>query len=49
MRYFGLILLLHRGCLLSEVTLYHHGSNGVKEFILYREVKCIVSFIWSVL
>ena len=37
----GIILLLYRGCPLSEVKLYWHGSVGTIELVLYREVKCI--------
>ena len=29
--------------------MYCHGPIGTTEFVLYRKVKCIVSFIWSVL
>ena len=42
---FHLILLLYRGCPLSEVTLHCHDPVGTTEFVLYREVKCTVSFI----
>ena len=44
---FGVILLLYRGCPLSEVNLYCHGSVGTTQLVLYREVKCIVSLIQS--
>ena len=32
---------------LSEVKLYWHGSVGITQLVLYREVKCIVSLIQS--
>ena len=46
---FGTILLFYRGCPLEEVKLYFHGPVGTAELVLYREVKCIMSFIQSVL
>ena len=46
---FGIILLLYRGCPLSQVKLYYHGPVGTTEFVLYREVKYTVSFIQRVL
>ena len=42
---FGVMLLLYRGGPLSEVTLYCHDPVGTTQLVLYREVKCIVSFI----
>ena len=42
---FHVILLLYRGCPLSEVTLHYHGPVGTIELVLHREVKCTVSFI----
>jgi len=42
---FGIILLLWRGCPLSEVKFYCHGPIGTTKFVLYREVKCIVSLV----
>ena len=38
---FGVILLLYRGCPLSEVKLYCHGPVGTTEIVLYREVKVL--------
>ena len=42
---FGLILLLLRGCPLSEVILYCHGTVGTTKVVIYKEVKCIVSLV----
>ena len=39
----SIILLLYRGCPLSEVTLYCHDPVGTTELVLNREVKCNVS------
>ena len=36
---FGIILLLYRGCSLSEVKLYCHVPVETTELVLYREVK----------
>ena len=33
----------------SEVKFYCHGPIETSEFVLYKEVKCYVSFIWHVL
>ena len=44
---YDVILLLYRGCPLSEVKLYWHGSVETTQLVLYREVKCIVSLIQS--
>ena len=41
---FGTTLLLYRGCPLQEVKWHCHGPVGTTELVLYREVKCIVSF-----
>ena len=46
---FGVILLLYRGCPLSEVKLYCHGPVGTIELVVYREVNCTVSLIRRVL
>ena len=42
---FHVILLLYRGCPLSEVTLYCHDPVGTTELALYGEVYCAISFI----
>ena len=42
---FGTILLLYRGCPLEKVKLYCHGPVGIKEIVLYREVKCNVLYL----
>ena len=43
---FGVILLLYGGCPLLEVKLHCHMHDpvGTTKSVLYREVKCIVSF-----
>ena len=35
---FGIILLLYRGCPLTEVTLYYHDAVGTTQRVLYRGV-----------
>ena len=45
---FDAILLVYRGCPLSEVKLYWHGPVGTTEVVLI-EVKCIVSLTQRVL
>ena len=44
---------VHRGCSIDcphyEVKLYYHGLVGTTEYVFYREVESIVSFIRSVL
>ena len=40
-----LILLLYRGCPVSEIKLYCHAPVGTTELILCREVKFTVTFI----
>ena len=43
----GIILLLYRDCPLSEVKLYCYGPVGTTELVLYKEIKCTVSFIFK--
>ena len=40
----GIILWSYGRCRLYEVKLYCHGPVGTTQLVLYREVKCIVSF-----
>ena len=44
-------LKLQGGYPLLEVKVCYHtyGPVGTTAFVLYRAIKCIVSFIWSVL